>query len=733
MIQSQTQQQQQQQQHQPLTRVFINSPITTLNGTNLKYICEVCGILFQNIDSLKQHLKIHGDVQHQQQQQHHKSILSLAKHNGLIQTIKKKTNQPIISIPQSMTVFNLKDISSKLVNNNSLITQHQSQSQTTTTIQSPPIITSPIVKNEIKKDDSNQQQQNQTVFQLEEPINFLDLKNEQFLELSTPNSNQDNNNLAALPYHYSEIDNIYICNLCNCTYDSLRSIKAHLWKHSGHHELCYPIHKDCNISSSSSSSCSGSNNNNNNSHRIAETTGKPIVTLKTEPTTRKTIRQTLQIPQHVNSDNQTNQTGGSGVGVNGNGGGGGGICSALLEVIEKLRETETLQQPLLSKRKRKTNLQTINKEPKIRKKRKTTQKVNQLIQLQDEINLNNLKQQEVINNILNNQNTECTIETTVVNSLYEDQDTLLNKLVNQQQQQEEQRHDINEQQEQQKDQKISKIGFFCQECQVLTNCLNKHVCTIGKNDLLNECEFDHFLCHLCKNESERVVGVGEEEGMYEEYECKWYKKFDNFESLKTHFNLNHTTESMDSPTTPASPCLNIINQNNSELLKLLELLANNDGNEQYACGLCLYVCYHLPSLKSHMWSHVKSEKFDYTINTSIINAALDYENKLNRSLALIHNSIKFRKCFNSSCDDSKEDSCDSIGSSDLDDLNFSLSKKIQMTLDMINFKDIENRYKHEELEQKQRPESCMVAFKCSKCNFETVDLCFLRIHKRNHF
>jgi hypothetical protein len=44
-----------------------------------------------------------------------------------------------------------------------------------------------------------------------------------------------------LPYHYSEYDHIFVCNLCNCTYDSLRSIKAHLWKHSGHHELSYPI------------------------------------------------------------------------------------------------------------------------------------------------------------------------------------------------------------------------------------------------------------------------------------------------------------------------------------------------------------------------------------------------------------------------------------------------------------------------------------------------------------
>ena len=56
----------------------------------------------------------------------------------------------------------------------------------------------------------------------------------------------------------------------------------------------------------------------------------------------------------------------------------------------------------------------------------------------------------------------------------------------------------------------------------------------------------------------------------------------------------------------------------AEIRNLLESLASNDGHEQYACCLCTYVCYHLPSLKSHMWTHVKHEKFDYSINTSIM-------------------------------------------------------------------------------------------------------------------
>ena len=38
---------------------------------------------------------------------------------------------------------------------------------------------------------------------------------------------------------------------------------------------------------------------------------------------------------------------------------------------------------------------------------------------------------------------------------------------------------------------------------------------------------------------------------------------------------------------------------------------------------------------SVQWTHVKNTQFDYTLNTGIINSALDYENKLMRKLAVI--------------------------------------------------------------------------------------------------
>lgn len=95
------------------------------NGANLKYICEVCGELFNSIDFLKQHLSVHSTNAKVVLNSKINSIISLAKN--------KKICSSAISIPQSMTVFNLKDISSKL-------TTHVTTQPTTLT--SPPIINS---------------------------------------------------------------------------------------------------------------------------------------------------------------------------------------------------------------------------------------------------------------------------------------------------------------------------------------------------------------------------------------------------------------------------------------------------------------------------------------------------------------------------------------------------------------------------------------------------------------
>ena len=47
--------------------------------------------------------------------------------------------------------------------------------------------------------------------------------------------------------------------------------------------------------------------------------------------------------------------------------------------------------------------------------------------------------------------------------------------------------------------------------------------------------------------------------------------------------------------------------------------------EQYKCNLCGYVCHHLPSLKSHMWRHASDSNYSYESTNNIINAAIDFD------------------------------------------------------------------------------------------------------------
>ena len=49
--------------------------------------------------------------------------------------------------------------------------------------------------------------------------------------------------------------------------------------------------------------------------------------------------------------------------------------------------------------------------------------------------------------------------------------------------------------------------------------------------------------------------------------------------------------------------------------------------EQYKCNLCGYVCHHLPSLKSHMWRHAGDTNYSYESTNNIINAAIDFDTR----------------------------------------------------------------------------------------------------------
>lgn len=209
------------------------------------------------------------------------------------------------------------------------------------------------------------------------------------------------NTLQTLPYHFSEYENLYICNLCNCTYDSLRSIKAHLWKHSGHHDLSYPIHDYNNRESNITNTASNKQLSNAkkpylqipNSSMLfnkpsylsilfcwnfcvcevnaqlfqlepySEPTRPDEVTIDTssEPCTKSEL--SSKASSSLPSPSGSNQRSTS-----------GGICSALLEVIEKLRDQEESQQSDVKSGESDQKLRIVVKENRPAKSRISTRK-----------------------------------------------------------------------------------------------------------------------------------------------------------------------------------------------------------------------------------------------------------------------------------------------------------------------------------------------------------------------
>lgn len=179
----------------------------------------------------------------------------------------------------------------------------------------------------------------------------------------------------------------------------------------------------------------------------------------------------------------------------------------------------------------------------------------------------------------------------------------------------------------------------------------------------------------------------------------------------------NTSNKNTNPASSLTLSTTVLEADKINIFTFLSSLANNDGFEQYVCGLCSYICYHLPSLKSHMWTHVKNIKFDYSVNTSIINAALDYENKLNRKL----NSIKKNKILDQTLRNSEK--TDTVSS----ESNMFLERQFLGALELINYPQTAQKLSN----------ICnslpMVSFRCSRCGFETIDLSLLRLHKREHY
>ncbi|XP_021343807.1 uncharacterized protein LOC110443745 [Mizuhopecten yessoensis] len=117
--------------------------------------------------------------------------------------------------------------------------------------------------------------------------------------------------------------------------------------------------------------------------------------------------------------------------------------------------------------------------------------------------------------------------------------------------------------------------------------------------------------------------------------------------------------------------------------------------EQYKCNLCGYVCHHLPSLKSHMWRHASDQNYSYEFTNEVINAAIDYDSRL----------------------DTKE-CCEE----DVAEFNKTIREKMRIRLASQGVtKDAESLCA-----------VCWVTFRCCQCGFEVINKAQLNLHMKTH-
>ena len=116
--------------------------------------------------------------------------------------------------------------------------------------------------------------------------------------------------------------------------------------------------------------------------------------------------------------------------------------------------------------------------------------------------------------------------------------------------------------------------------------------------------------------------------------------------------------------------------------------------------------------------------FNFFFKKHLRNAALDYENKLNRNMSSINLSIKndLQTFLEQQQSQETSDAKNTSG-------RMFLEKKLANILEMINYSETKKKLTHL-LTSSNKP---MVLFRCSKCRFETIDLCLLRLHKQEHY
>lgn len=211
------------------------------------------------------------------------------------------------------------------------------------------------------------------------------------IPILSPINNNNNNVVCQQPYRFVDDKNHYSCNLCEYTYDSLRSMKAHIWKHSGHHDISYPM-KELIIETSNDVEQTSSILKIENEEII---TGNEVTIVESSSINSSPFKSThISSPSSSSNSSSRSTT---------------GICSVLLEVIEKLRQNEetvsnneeTKDKKSKRGRKRKVNELISEKELLLKLNSKTREKAaatpaNPIINNNENINknfLNNKKQQ----------------------------------------------------------------------------------------------------------------------------------------------------------------------------------------------------------------------------------------------------------------------------------------------------------------------------------------------------
>jgi len=435
----------------------------------------------------------------------------------------------------------------------------------------------------------------------------------------------------AASFRFIDESNLFVCSLCNCNYDSLRSIKAHLWKHSGHHHLSYPINEAKNEAVISTQ---GIELEPANYVEITTSCGSSSIEITKEAVESKLeVKDTSQESSENTCEEAAEEAKCAATPTSTR----AGICSALLQVIEQLRCEESNRSEFeetdpqktdkkITKRKSRAAKSTSDDDDsKIKKKRGRKRKIDAILAENDR------KKLEAANAVAAKA-TEIFAE-------------------------------IN----------IKSTRASSESSASLPKSLN---CLV-KSDLL-----------VNANKRKEIVSIKSE-------------FVDALDDCISIIQPQTMAKQLKMCSTLFIDTNNYSSSAEKKFISLLMSLSTNDGQEQYVCGLCPYVCYHLPSLKSHMWTHVTNAKFDYSLNTMIINAAIDYENRLNRQLQQLKSSEPSKMS-----------------------TNFDLNSFNQLVTYPLEAKISASIY------DSKAP---IVTFRCSKCGYATIDLSILRLHKRQHY